>query len=636
MKRSLLNLMYENHPMPPLLRRRIRSTPALAIALVLCSVHCGGGPGAPRDELSGEQLVALGPAGRAAGFNLLLITVDTLRADHLGCYGYDAGRTPSMDGLSRPGILFEHAIAAAPITLPSHSTMMTGLSVPSHGVHNNGTFRLAGEHRTLAEVLQEHGYDTAAFVGAYVLDSHYGLAQGFDTYDDDVNPRDVLVPEARYSERDANYVSDSALEWLAEAARRPAPFFAWLHFFDPHAPYRPPGPFAERFAESPYDGEIAFTDEQIGRIVAFLEDEGLRERTLVVLTADHGESLGEHDEATHALLIYDATVRVPLILSSPVLFPDRFHYRSGAVGLADLFPTLLHLLGLPLESPVDGRNLFAEPPDARRAVYVETLAPLVHHGWASLHGLRRAGTKLIRAPEMEFFDLSDDPGELRNLYAGRRHEAQELERELDDLLERWGSPLESLANAAPLDAEQLARLSTLGYVDVGRVPTMVTLADPKSMMPVWNRIKYAEHLCNQDRCAEAIEEIEGVLAEHETSATAWYTATRIYRSAGRIDQARAAIRHAVELNPSSEGFVTQAQLALMVRDEVDFERAVAQATALDPDNGRIYLAHGDRLAIRGDYREALVQFEKVLEVDPHRSGPIARKKIAELQIRLER
>jgi arylsulfatase A-like enzyme/Flp pilus assembly protein TadD len=608
---------------------------ALAVALASWATGCAPAEDAAlRDRVDRARLGKLAPAGAAAGFNLLLITVDTLRADRLGCYGYPQAETPVIDRLSRPGILFDSATAAAPITLPSHATIMTGLHVPTHGVRNNGTFRLADEHRTLAEELRDRGYQTAAFVGAYVLDGHFGLDQGFEVYDDEVNPAQDAARQTEFSERPADRVSDAALAWLAGASVKPEPFFAWLHYFDPHAPYWPPEAFARRFPDRLYDGEISFTDEQLGRIIGFLEKHALRERTLVVLTADHGESLGEHGEETHALLIYDATVRVPLILSCPALFASDFAYGAGAVGLVDLFPTLLHLLAIDAETGVDGRDLFADPPGAERALYVESLAPLLHHGWAPLHALRRSGAKLIRAPEMEFFDLASDPGELENRYPEGGTDAARLERELSDLLQRWGSPLESLDTMSPLDAEERARLEALGYVGAGRRPATVSLADPKQMMPVLNRINQADRLLSQQRLDEAVAAIEPVLEGGAGGAAAWYAAARIYRAQGRIDRAREAIGRAVELDPDSEGFVTQAQLALMEQDEDGFHAALERALALDPDNGRIYLARGDRLAIRKEYREAIVEFERALAVDPYRTGAIAREKIALLRKRL--
>lgn len=610
-----------------------RALPCFLLAATL--LGCGDAktpPSAP--TVSPDELRRLAPEGAADGYNLLFISVDTLRADHVGCYGYAAAETPAIDSLARSGVLFEHGVAAAPITLPAHSSMMTGLDVPTHGVRNNGTFRLGEEHRTLAEVLRAAGYETAAFVGAYVLDGHYGLDRGFDVYDDDVNPEDAVVSETRYSERTADHVSGAALAWLEDAATRPAPFFAWLHYFDPHGPYEPPPPFRERFSSAPYDGEIAFADREIGRVLDFLDSAGLRERTLVVFTADHGESLGEHGETSHALLIYDATVRVPLIVSAPSLFAEAVRYADGAVGHPDLLPSLTHLLGLDAPAGLDGRNVFAHPPDGARTVYVETLAPLLHHGWSPLHGLRRAGSKLIHAPTKEYYDLVADPGELDNLYSKGGSELAALDAALAERLVEMDSPLASLEAAAPLTPEERARLAALGYVDVGNAPERPSLADPKDMMPVWNRIKYAEQLCLGNRCEDAIREIEAVLAEHGTVGSGWYTASRIYRTAGRLAEARAAIARAVELDPSSEGFVTQAQFALMARDEKTFEAAIAAAEELDPDNGRIYLARGDRLAIAGDYRASLREFRRAVEVDPHRSGPIAEAKIAELEKRL--
>ena len=429
--------------------------------------------------------------GRAAGYNLLIITIDTVRADRLGCYGYVRAETPNIDRLTDHGVQFLQAIAPAPLTLPSHSTVMTGLDVPSHGARDNGSFHLADDKRTLAEVLAEHGYATAAFVGAYVLDARYGLDQGFDTYDDEVNPTGAAgaigtfqrAPRGCRHGRGDRVVrrtrrGDTAAAVLRVGAllRRPRAV---------RAPVR-----VREASRTPYDGEIAFVDAQIGRLLTHCA-RGARRPTLVILASDHGEGLGEHGEETHSRLIYDSTMHVPLILSCPSLFERRVTVHDRVVSLADIFPTALDLLGIAWDPPIDGVNLLTTPADAERAIYIETMAPLVNNGWASLHGLRRLDDKYILAPRPEYYDLVRDPGE-HPTFMATPLPSPAARRALDERLGKWDRPERALAQAAPLDPEQLRRLAALGYVQAENVGPNVGQLDPKDMLPLWQDMMRAQ------------------------------------------------------------------------------------------------------------------------------------------------
>ncbi|MEM6456594.1 MAG: sulfatase, partial [Acidobacteriota bacterium] len=297
-------------------------------------------------------LVALGcaPAPPPA-WNVLIVTFDTTRADHLGAYGHRGARTPVVDGLAADGVLFEHTYATVPITLPSHTTIMTGKVPLTHGVRDNGLFTVGAEQETLAEILGARGYRTAAAIGAFPLTAQFGLDQGFELYDDHVSADfedlygDRVVPKAElfFDERKAARVNEAALPWLEENAD--APFFLWLHYFDPHYPHDPPPPYDQLFAHEPYDGEIAYADESLGVMLDHLERLGVRDRTLVVFTADHGEGRGEHNESTHSMLVYNSTMRVPLIVAVPGGQPAgrRVDERVSTV---DILPTVLDLLGI--------------------------------------------------------------------------------------------------------------------------------------------------------------------------------------------------------------------------------------------------------------------------------------------------
>ncbi|MGB5219489.1 MAG: sulfatase, partial [Polyangiales bacterium] len=349
--------------------------------------------------------------------NVVVITIDTLRADRLGCYGFEQARTPRIDALAAEGVRVDRAMAAVPITLPSHTTIFTGLNPPAHGVRDNGLYKVPDEAETLAERLKAEGYRTQAFVSAWVLHHRFNLDQGFDGYED------VLADEGdpemfRVPERSGKATMDSVLNWLDTAAypSKESPFFLWVHLFDPHQPYAPPEEDAKA-SPTLYDGEIASVDRQIGRFIDKLRDKNVLDDTILVLTSDHGESLGEHGEATHALFIYESTIRVPLIVRYPHGLPGGKVY-DGAVAGVDLMPTILGLLGLK-PNDTQGVDLSkalagnAEPP--ARSPYSESVHPELEFGMAPLHGLRSEQWTYIRAPRAELYDRSTDPGEMRNL-----------------------------------------------------------------------------------------------------------------------------------------------------------------------------------------------------------------------------
>lgn len=456
---------------------------------------CAGLPGGctdaepgPRTSLARFQ-ERVSP-GSGAGWNLLLITLDTVRSDHVGCYGHAAARTPTIDGLAARGAQFDQAITDVPATLPAHCSIMTGLTAPRHGVRTNGHFRLHDNVTTLAEVLKGRGYATTAFVNTYVLNARYGLDAGFDNYDQHP-PAGARVPQRR-----ADAVTDAAVTWLAGHLKdHPGqPFFAWVHYFDPHAPYDPPGEFATRFADSPYDGEIAFTDANLQRLLDFLDRRDLTRRTLIVLTADHGEGLGDHLEPEHSRLIYDTTVHVPLIISCPNLHGAPCRIDDVTVGTIDVMPTALGILGIEAGFEMSGVDLTSASIGRDRAIYVETLAPLIYHGWASLHGLRRIDAKYIEAPTPEYYQLSVDPGELNNLLETDSDAAGDLADELVRTMRRWPSAQEALGTSSPLTDEARRALGALGYMstwDPGAAP-LSRLADPKDIHPVFRDIRSKE------------------------------------------------------------------------------------------------------------------------------------------------
>ncbi len=419
--------------------------------------------------------------------NVVIISIDTLRADRVGAYGWTRARTPALDALARAGTRFERAYATAPITLTSHASLLTGRYPPGHGARHNG-MRVSGDVRTLAHTLAARGMATGAFIGAFPLDRRFGLAGGFADGYSDTMPRDDRG-RAR-NERPGRVVMDEALAWLA--ARGTRPFFAWIHLFEPHAPYEgdssPGGVGAgARSASDRYDDEVARADREVQRLIDALQ--ARNDTTLVVATADHGESFGEHGEIGHSLFVYDTTLRVPLIVAAVGRASGGAGGRivQAPVSLVDVVPTIHELLALP-PPDADGTSLVAVMADPSRAparaLYAESFAPLIDFGWSALRSLRVDGQKAIAAPTPELFDLAADPGESTNIAATNAARLQALVQRIERL-----SPAELPRNApVAQDAEARARLQALGYVATAPAPAQGTRPDPKDRRDLAARI----------------------------------------------------------------------------------------------------------------------------------------------------
>lgn len=545
-------------------------TGALGLAVLLAS--CGGGPKEPA-----------GAAPRDPRPSFLLVTLDTTRADHLGCYGFPRAATPNLDRWAAEGVVFDSAATPVPVTLPAHASLFTGLVPNRHGVRNNGTYRLPGHIPTLASLLAAAGYDTAAAVGAAVLDRQYGLARGFARYDDRMDRR----AELEIGERDAASVTDAA---LAAAAALRHPFLLFVHYFDPHAHYRPPPPFSSAFRDSPYDGEIAFVDRELGRLRAGLEARGMLDGAVVVVTADHGEGLGDHGEATHGLLLYQSTVRIPLILVGPGRLPAGT--RSAAfVRLTDVLPTLLELAGVAAPEGLDGRSLLEAARSGQAAdggrtwLLLETDYGYEAYGWAPLRGLLDGRRKWVRAPRPELYDLSTDPHESRNLAGERPAEAARLAgtwRELfrEDLRsrpERAGSDAET--------SERLSRLASLGYVTAPARPPagQQTLPDPKDVIGTLDDINAARRLLHVGESRAAAALLEVLVDKTPGNLTALGLLGAAYLKAQQPHRALPPLRRAAALAPHDADIQFNLGLALLGgKDLAGAEEAWRTALALAP------------------------------------------------------
>jgi arylsulfatase A-like enzyme/Flp pilus assembly protein TadD len=570
-------------------------------------------------------LAGLGLAACGGGVErIVLVSVDTLRADHVGCYGAGFAHTPTLDAAAARGVRFETAISPAPLTLPSHATLLTGLDPPEHGVRHNGIFRLADDVPTLAEHLRARGFATAAFVGAFVLERRFGLARGFDRYDDRTSRRASEGGLAGYAERPADQVIDAALAWLDTA---PARFFLFVHLYDPHAEYRPPPGFAAAVPGRPYDGEIAFADAQLGRLVGAVERRFADGGTLLAFTADHGDSLGEHGERTHSLTLYDATQRVPLLLAGPGLPAGRV--VAGVAPLRDVAPTLLDLAGLPPLPSASGASLRAliEGGGSREA-YLETLATQLEWGWSPLLGLRTRDWKYVRAPRPELYDLRADPHETRDLAAREPARAAELDAALQAHLARARPARPTLEPGE----EARARLAALGYLEpvavkpgqLGRIGG----ADPKDGLATARAVHEADNLLSAGKVGEALARLEAIGEEIPTVAALLSAAAL---AAGEPVRAESAARGALLRQPSHWGARGRLAAALEEQGRLAEAREVYEGmTRLRPGAGIAWRRLGSLAERAGDPGSAEAHYRRAFEAsDP---DPSAAWRLAALRV----
>jgi len=551
--------------------------------------------------------------------NILLVTFDTVRADHVGYAVGRPGLTPMLDALAERGVWFSTCFASQPLTLPSHTSIMTGLEPYHHGVRNNGTYVVPPDVETLAERLGQTDYVTHAIVSAFVLDSQFGLDQGFDSYDDDLSagPQQKMF---MFKEVPATETASKAIRWLQQGRPPDEPFFLWLHFFDPHADYQPPAQVAAHFPGQPYRAEIAYADLELGRILASLEDLGLIEKTLVVFTSDHGESLGEHGERTHGIFVYDATTKVPLLLAGPgVPTGDRV---DDLVRTIDIVPTILDLLGLGGESDLDGASLqpLWNGDHEERTAYSETLMPRLNFGWSELRSLRDDRYKVIEAPRPEAYDLNSDPGELTDLRAAGNAPSESAE---------LASGLEGITAADPfargehqpveISGATRDKLAALGYVTShsegehrGRRP------DPKDRIDYWERFQSAQDMMRAGDYELARAAIQDLLEVDPDNVVAMGSLANALARTGHEDQALEVYRRMMTLDPNRETAYLGAARILRKRgsfeDASELAKAVIEMQPSDP-NG--YVALGDTLLEQGLFAEAEVLFRKALEIDPH-------------------
>jgi len=559
--------------------------------------------------------------------NVILFTLDTTRADHIACYGYPDVKKPHLDALAGRGVLFEQAATSSPLTLPAHCSIMTGIYPTYHGVRVNGNTALSEEQTTIAEVLSSRGYRCGAFIGAFVLDGRWGLEQGFEQYDDQFDLQKYKHIDLGAVQRPGNQVMDAALAWLDKAKTNP--FFAWIHLYDPHAPYEPPEPYYSEYSQRGraglYDGEIASMDEQIGRCVAWLEKNGLSENTVLVLIGDHGEGLGSHGEGTHGYFIYDYAAHVPFVITTPFQGLQGVRVPSQVRGV-DVFPTILGLVGVEGRAGTHGRSLLPLmfKPELRPedSAYGESMAPNIQFGWSPLQYLRTTRYKYIDAPKAELYEISRDADEQTNLFRDRPEIARSMKAELDRLIAETskGAPVPQAAN---LDKETVERLAALGYIGApvsakkSSAGDPRALADPKDKLSVFISIQEAGELILENHYVRAAENLEVALREEPTIPQALLQLATCYTELGRTGEAKAQLDSVLKNDPENvQALIALANLYLREGQREDVIALCKRTLSVDENNVQAYMLMGEICMAERNHSEALPYLEKAVEIQP--------------------
>jgi choline-sulfatase len=546
---------------------------------------------------------------------VVLISIDTLRSDHLPAYGYRTVETPHLDRFRGDAILFRRAFSSCPMTLPSHVTMLTGLQPPEHRVRNNVGFVFrAAEHPTIATLLKQRGYATAAAVSSYVLRRETGLAQAFDEYEDSIDPR----PGAPFGDyqRSGATTAAWARQWIA--ARKDRPFFLLLHLYEPHVPYDPPEPFRSRYP-LPYDGEIATADDVVGQFLEFLKTAGLYERAIVIVTSDHGEGLSDHGEDQHSILLYREALQVPLLLKLPGSRRGGETVAAPAQ-LADLLPTVTSLLGIPRPEGLGGASSLLDLPPSRR-LYAETLYPRIQLGWSELRSLLDERHHYIEGPRPELYDLEADPHETRDLAATEKAVIDTLHAELQK---------QPIGSSTPTDVDPAAaeRLSALGYVGAPADRGAGPLPNPRDYIHVLGDFRAALRLADERRYAEAADALRALVTDSPGLVEVWTKLGELYRQLGLLDESVAAYAEALRHCPApSADLVLMLGHAELARGRLDqAEAAASRALPGSPARAHDLLA---RVALaRGRIDVAAEEARRARETSSQPSAIVLQAEVA--------
>jgi arylsulfatase A-like enzyme/Tfp pilus assembly protein PilF len=552
-------------------------------------------------------------ASKEEDLNVLLISIDTIRPDRLSCYSTKYLKTPQIDALATRGVVFERAFAHTPITLPSHANILLGVTPLAHGVHDNSKFKVKEDFLTMAEYLKDKGYSTGAFIGAFPLDSRFGLNQGFDVYDESYPSRSGLM--LSFPERNAGQVIQAARDWLD---KRNSKWFLFIHLWDPHAPYVPPQPFSDTFKDDLYSGEVAYVDSELGNLFQYLENKELMKNTLVVLTGDHGESLGEHGELTHGYFAYSSTLWVPLILAGPGINRGR----SGEdVCHIDIFPTICDVLGTekpPLLQGVSLLPLAKGRKMEKRAIYFESLDPFYNMGCAPLRGIIEDKKKFVDSPRPEFYDLEKDFNEEWNLV--QKIGLEGYQKRLKGLMEEL-STAQPGESAQKVDREAQEKLRSLGYV-ASLAPDLKENYGPeddlKTLLPLHEKLNRAIMANDEGKPDESIQLLKEIIEKKKDLPAAYLIFRHVYKAQGKLDQALTVLEEGYKNNPKNYDIISAYGMLLIEKEELDKGIEILQKAAalidFDPD---IFNYLGLGYWKKGEEERALEYYKKALALDDH-------------------
>ena len=554
-----------------------------------------------------------GPAkSQEPAFNVLLITVDTLRFDRVGILDPRHVKTPNMDALAEKSLIFTRAFAHNPVTLPSHTNILTGTTALYHGVSDNTGFKLDKKFLTIPQYLRRYGYHTAAFIGAFPLDSRFGLDQGFDLYDDYYGTRSER--EFFFVERPAEKVIAPAMAWIGKQSQR---WFGWIHLFDPHQPYLPPSPFKEKYADDPYSGEVAYVDAQLGVLFDFLQEKRLLEKTMIILTADHGEALGEKGEDTHSYFAYNNTIHVPLFVYVPGRKPETF---AKNVCHADIFPTICAVLGLKIPPQLQGESLLTiMAAGGRKApeIYFESMTAYLNRDWAPLRGLISGNSKFIDLPIKEVYDLENDMGEERNLAGSSK--IGPLKDSLNRLMRKLKNPLAG-GRESRLDPETQKRLKSLGYISENlsgqRNRQYTEKDDLKTLLPLQSQLLDGVAQFQSGDFPGAEKTIRAVITESPGFILAYTHLASMFKEMGKSDMAVKLLEQGLEKNPGN--ILLLSKLGIVLADSGSWQRAIpilelcVSKEDFDPEKFNFL---GIAYYQGGDFAKALQNYGRALGLD---------------------
>jgi len=611
-------------------RRRSLSIVAnsLAVFLSVATLFCAA-------PVRGQVHAATTTKAVKARPNVILITIDTVRADHLGCYGNKDIQTPTLDGLARDGVVFERAISQVPLTWPSHAVILTGLYPFQNGVQDFTGQPLDARFRLVTQAFKQHGYVTGAVVSAFVLDRSWGLARGFDFYDDAFAPEEFVNRDLGLVDRRAGESVDRALSWLKKNPRRP--FFFWLHLYDPHSPYDPPEPYRSEYRGHLYDGEIAYADHELGRVIAWLKQNKIYDSSLLLFVSDHGESLGEHGEHEHGFFVYNATVHVPLIVKPPAGSGFRPERIPRPVETTAVAPTLLEGAGIrdTMNGQLHSHGLLDSRVPADDAAYSETFYPFSSFGWSPLHALETSRYHYIEAPQPELYDLTADPGEKTNLASQQSATVAVLKDKLQKLL--LEHPFAAAAgNNSGLSPDAAEKLRSLGYVAYRSPVSASALAagvpDPKDKLWEFNSILEAEDALRAGDTDKGKSLLLQVREKDPEMYVVPFVLGEAALSAKQWDEAAAELRKSLTLNPHFDQAMLGLSRALIFQEKFDEAKQWDKsAIEYNPENYRAWYQLGF-IEARSDKNAAITDYEKAISIQGN--FPPLRRDLGLLQFQL--